>query len=502
MAINLSDNILAKTTAPADAKYGPYSGADLAAAKAAACSYLDSSYRYEGLTVGLLVGANPVVEYWFSGGVLDANLVLKTSGSAGSSGAALDVQSSGTSIVDPAAVLNFRDDDFTVTSPNAGEAYVEAFRYQSDIVVSLSGGKTFGRYEDGDTIPANGLTPAEVIVLALAEPIAPTVGLSSSTSVNFNQTAISNVLNFSHVINSAGATVSSAVLEWRRGNTGSWTTLSTSLLSSGTFTHTLTDTAFNPAVFNYRYTVTDSQSATNTALFNITPIAYVAPSISLSITATSTTSPETDLSREVGNISTVLSGSITRNSPLVDLVDYTLQYSANGGSWTDIGTAVSIGPGSSSISTITHNNVALNTSTTIAYRVKVTDIYQVTNGGNGTVNYYYLQFYGPSSSAPTDSTAVRALPSRAFSFVNPVTLFTGSVEKIFTIAIPASQSVTQVLDLDALNANITANYVLSTFNVNDAGGTAVSYKVYTMTNAVPYSSGGTPPGNHRHQITK
>ena len=46
MAINLSDNILAKTTAPADAKYGPYSGADIATAKALAVSYLDASYRY------------------------------------------------------------------------------------------------------------------------------------------------------------------------------------------------------------------------------------------------------------------------------------------------------------------------------------------------------------------------------------------------------------------------------------------------------------------------
>ena len=420
----------------------------------------------------------------------------------GGGGGSLDILEQGVLIVAAATSLNFRSDDFTITSPNSGEAYVEAYRFSSDLTVSLSAGKTFGRYADGDTIPANGLTPAEVIELAIAEPIAPTVSLTSSTSINFNQTAISNVLNFSHVINSIGATVTSAVLEWRRGNTGSWTTLSTSLSASGTYTHSMTDTNFNPAVFNYRYTVTDNQSATNTAILDITPISYVAPSISLSIVATSTTSPETNLSREVGNISTVLSGTITRNSPLVNLVDYTLQYSANGGPWTDIGSAVSIGPGTSSITSITHNNVALNTSTTIAYRVKVVDTYQTTNGGNGTVNFYYLQFYGPSSSAPTTSADVRNLPSRSFSFINPVTLYTGNVERIFTIAIPASQSVSQVLDLDALNANITANYILSTFNVNDAGGTATSYKVYTMTNAVPYSAGGTPAGNHRHQITK
>mgnify|MGYP003339861735 FL=1 len=299
--------------------------------------------------------------------VIDANGNLSYNdnplGSAGTSGSAIDIQASGVSIVNPAAVLNFDTADFVITNPNTGEAYVQGYRFPSDLTVSLSAGKTFGRYEDGDTIPSTGLTPAQVIELAIAEPIAPTVGLSSPTSINFNQTAISNVLNFSHTINSVGATVTSAVLEWRRGGVGAWTTLSTSLSPSGTYTHNLTDTNFNAAAFNYRYTVTDSQSATNTVTFDITPIAYVAPSISLTITATTLTSPESNLAREVGNVSSQLSGSITRNSPLIDLVNYTLQYSANGGPWTDIGSPVSIGPGSSSLTTITHNNISLNTST-------------------------------------------------------------------------------------------------------------------------------------------
>lgn len=435
--------------------------------------------------------------------VIDSNGNLSWNDSpSGGSTPTLDVQSEGSSIVNPAAVLNFNGDDFAVTNPNSGEAYVSSFRFSSDLTVSLSGGKTFGRYANGDTIPSTGLTPAEVIQLSLAEPIVPTVSLTSSTTVAFNQTAISNVLNFSHVINSVGATVTSAVLEWRRGGTGSWTTLSTSLSPSGTFTHSLTDTNFNTAAFNYRYTVVDSQGATNTATLNITPAAYVAPTLSFSIVATLSTSPETNLIRERGNVSSALSGTITRNSALVNLIDYTIQYSANGGSWTDIGTAVSIGPGTTALTPITHNNTSLNTSSTIAYRVKVVDAYQTTFLTGGTVTFFLMQFYGPSSSAPTNSSSVRSLPTRSFATSSPVTLFTGSVERIFTIAIPATQTVTQVLDLDALNANITANYILSTFNVNDAGGTSVSYNVYTMTNAVPYSSGGTPPGNHRHQITK
>jgi hypothetical protein len=424
-------------------------------------------------------------------------------------GGTVGVLSNGTSVLPETSLFNFSSDFTVATSGTSGEVVINAFRFPSNLTVSLSGGKTFGKYVSGDTIPASGKTPAEVIQLALVEAIAPTVSLTSSTVVQFNQTAISNVLNFSYVINSLGAAVSSVLLEWRRGGAGTWTSLSTNTALT-TLTHSLTDTSFNAAVFNYRYTVTDNQGATTTATLNITPVAYVAPSISLSVVATSATSPETNSTREIGNISTVLSGSITRNSPLINLTNYTLQYSANGGAWTDITGSISvpIGPGTTSLTTVTHNNALLNASTSIAYRVKVIDIYQTSlssyvTGGNSTVSFYNLIFYGPVSSAPANSAAVRSLTNRMFTFSsNPFNLQTGTVERIFTAALPASLTITQVLDLDALNANITANYILSSFNVNNAAGTATAYNVYTMTNAIPYSSGGTPAGNHRHQITR
>jgi hypothetical protein len=96
MAINLSDNILAKTTAPGDAKYGPYTGVNLSAALSAATTYLLASYRYEGLTIGIIVNTDPIVEYWFYGGIADGDLVLKSSGG-GSAGSAGTSGSSGTS---------------------------------------------------------------------------------------------------------------------------------------------------------------------------------------------------------------------------------------------------------------------------------------------------------------------------------------------------------------------------------------------------------------------
>lgn len=377
--------------------------------------------------------------------------------------------------------------------------------FQNDIVVSLSGGKTFGRYASGDTIPATGKTAAEVLALATVEPINPTVGLTSSTTVQFNQTSISNVVNFSHTINSLSATVATAVLQWRRGGAGSWTTLSSGLAPSGAFTHALTDTTFNSAAFNYRYVVTDSVGATATATLNITPVSYVAPSISLNVTGAALNPVETNLKRERGNVSSNLSGAITRNSPQVSLVSYVLQYSTDGSTWIDINQApVSIGPGTSSISQINHNNLDLKTSSSIRYRVRVIDTYQQhlsaygVTGGLTTVTFLNLIFFGSVGQAPQNSNDVRALSSKIFTDgSNPFTINTGTTNRIFSFSLPAGAGLTSVIDIDALNANITTSYVKSTFNVLDFGGTAVSYDTYTMINAEPYS-----PNSHAHQVTR
>lgn len=370
--------------------------------------------------------------------------------------------------------------------------------FTSDLTVYLANGKTFGKYLSGQIIPATGKTAGEVIELAIREAIAPNVTLTSPTSITFGQTAISNVLNFSYTINPPASNVTSASLEWRRNNTGAWTVL-TSDTSSITFTHTLTDSANNPAPFNYRYVVTDDQGGTETATLDITPGGYSAPSISLSVVGNSLTSPETNSKRERGNTASTLSGTITRNSSDVPLSSYTVQFQINGGAWTDVPglSGISISGASASIPSTSHTPTSSGT-TSIGYRVQVVDAYQTTTSSTSTITLLYMIYYGPSASAPSNSSAVRSLGTRIFTDgSNPHNLITGTSQRIFTSAMPATLTVTQVLDLDALNANITANYILSTFNVNDAAGNSVSYNVYTMTNAIPYSD-----MSHRHQTTR
>jgi hypothetical protein len=376
--------------------------------------------------------------------------------------------------------------------------------FPADILVSLSPGKSFGKYVNGDTIQAVGKTAVEVIIQSLTEPIAPTVTLNSSTTIGFNQTAISNVLTYTYSINSSGATATSTTLEYRRNNTGSWTTLSTDT-NLFTFTHSLIDTGFNTQTFNYRYSVIDSQGATNSATKNITPATYVAPNITFSVIAATLSSIETNSKREKGNIVSNISGLITRNSTNVGLSFYQLQYQKNGsGSWVNIGTTVSISGATAAIATTNHNDtINLSDATSIGYRVQVTDSYQIATGAIPTtsstslVNLLNIIFYGPTSSIPITSGDVRSSTNRIFrDGLNPFTLNTGTTYNNFVVAIPSTLELSEVLDIDALSANITGSYIKDTFDILDFIGTNVSYDVYTMTNAIPYIS------NHRHQVTR
>lgn len=395
--------------------------------------------------------------------------------------------------------LSQKDDQGVISrigvAPTASGA-LETF--PTDILVSLSPGKSFGKYTNGDLVPANGKTAVELIIESLTEPITPTITLNSSTTIGFNQTAISNVLTYTYSINSLGATATSTTLEWRRNNTGSWITLSTDI-NLFTFTHSLTDTTFNTEPFNYRYSVTDSQSATNLSTKDITPASYITPGITFSVIGATISGIETNLKREKGNIESNISGIITRNSTNVGLSFYQLQYQKNGtGPWVNIGATISISGPTAAIPITNHNDIInLSDANSIGYRVQVTDSHQTTTSTTNLVNLLNIIFYGSTSSVPLSSSDVRQLTNNIFTDgLNPFTLNTGTTNNNFVVAMPSVLNITEVLDIDALSANITDSYIINTFNVLDFIGTNVSYDVLTMTNAIPYSS------NHRHQITR
>lgn len=386
----------------------------------------------------------------------------------------------------------------SIASGQIGYVHLNSgFVFNSDLLVTLSSGKTFGRYLNGNVVPSSGLSPLQVIELALNEPLAPATSGYSSTVIQFNQTSISNNLFFNYSILVSGASVASCDLSWRRNNTGGWTSLSTSVSNPLNFTHTTVNSAFDTDPFNYRYTVTDSQSNVSIKYLDLTPLSYVAPTLDLAVVATSKFGPETNLERETGNVSTNLSGTITRNSPLVNLQTLSLQYLLSG-TWTDVAAATNISGQASFTTPVTNTaDSALGNASGTAYRMFYTDIYASGSSVPINVDFHNIIWHGPSAVVPSNSAQVRALPNAIFSTgPNPFNLNTGTTDTTFAIAMPSGQVLALAIDITAASSDVTGSYSGNPFNVDNASALATPYNVYTMTNAIPYAA------NHTQQITR
>lgn len=128
--IELGTGIVVGAPKALDSKYGPFEGATLAAAKTEALTNVTAGFRFEGLTIGLIVTGNPVVEYWFQSGIADANFVAK-GGGAGS----IDVEKDGVSVV-TSNTVNFKG-NFKVVN-NSGTADISADTYIASFIAALS----------------------------------------------------------------------------------------------------------------------------------------------------------------------------------------------------------------------------------------------------------------------------------------------------------------------------------------------------------------------------
>jgi hypothetical protein len=380
------------------------------------------------------------------------------------------------------------------------------FIFDSDLTAAFGFSKSFGKYVQGDTIPAQGKTAVELIKNAMIAALAPGVTLASSTSILFNQTAISNVLTFSHTINSLGASLSAVSLEHRRNGAGAWTVLSTTgTASSGTFTHTMTDSAFGASgTFNYRFIVTDTVGATGQGIKDIALGTYAQNGRTLTVTGTNITSNESFAKREKGNVATTISGVITKGNTYVPLTSWQWEFQVDGGGWTPIGTSNTISGDPSTVPTGATTHSTATTVGSAAYRIKVTDTSQTNTTSSATINYYNYIFYGPTGFAPTTSSHVRSLPSRALSIntttepINPFTFVTGTVYKDFTIAMPDPRVLSSVKDVESSNADITSEYVLSGLTgIQDFAGATSVYKVYIYSPSIPYQ-----PSSHTHSVTR
>jgi hypothetical protein len=99
-----------------------------------------------------------------------------------------------------------------------------------------------------------------------------------------------------------------------------------------------------------------------------------------------------------------------------------------------------------------------------------------------TIVSRYKQFFGNVTNFPTNSTEVRALVNNNFANINSWTTPVVNTTK-FSVSIPATKSLISVITANF--ENITSSFVLNTFNVNDLGGTPISYKTYNYQSSLP-----------------
>jgi len=192
------------------------------------------------------------------------------------------------------------------------------------------------------------------------------------------------------------ATVYCAKLEYCRTGDASWSVLTTTTATPGTYMHTVDDTAnrFCTNALNYRYCVLDSAGASGMTTYTVIPQAYAAPSINPTYTGSLQTY-ESQQNREKGNVQSTIAGSISSNRNLVYITGYTVQRCVDGGAFINIMTCDGI---CSLTPTITScfDTTAYPGASTIGYRVIVNDEYTTSYGSTYTINLRYASYYGYS----------------------------------------------------------------------------------------------------------
>jgi hypothetical protein len=352
--------------------------------------------------------------------------------------------------------------------------------FASDILVSIAAGKTFGKYINGDVIPASGKTADQVIQMALSEALTPTVNLgSSTTNVVFGLDSKTVNVTFSYSINTVGASVATTLLEWRRGNTGSWSGLTTNTGATSYFL-TVDDTVnrFNTAVINLRYTVTDTAGATKTVTYDVIPQAYVAPTITPTYVASGLQSYETQTIREVGNVNTTIAGGISSNRTYVNILSYEIQRN-DGSGYVTIASENNINSLSTLIISYLDDESSL-TSTTISYRIVVTDEYQTTTSSVYVINLRFASYYGYNSNTVLTSAQIVGLHNEVLliSKIRTLSSVTATASQYTYISYPSSFGDLSNIILDGSAPVLGAFTKLSDVIVTNYYGQTVTNSVY------------------------
>ena len=109
---------------------------------------------------------------------------------------------------------------------------------------------------------------------------------------------------------------------------------------------------------------------------------------------------------------------------------------------------------------------------------------------------YRTIYYGTSNIELTEFFQIKSLKNKIVDYnnmVDTIELNTGIINNVFMFAVPTYKKLDDIKDVDSFikDENFKNTYIENIIKINDK----ISYKLYTMKNAIPYNS------NHKHVIT-
>jgi hypothetical protein len=305
-----------------------------------------------------------------------------------------------------------------------GEAAAGAGQlFTGDIKVSIPNGTSFGKYLDGDKIPASGLSANDVIIMACFNAKEPTLTFTPDTIPFGFEGPKTLSSTFGYTVNSLDALPSLVKIDKAKAGItnpdstkdSDWDDLTsqnsgfTDKNGSVVLSDAITHTRFDRTPIKYRFTVHDNLGGKKTQVFELIPVAYSAPTIS-NVTIGSTTRYRGDAATTYAPVS----GSnitITKNSNYVKLKSYRFEKKINNDSWATVGSSTAISDNNlgtaftQSFGSISYSAVAGDRDAdTLSFRIVVIDEFNEynlnlatppstnlqTNLEEKTINFYHL----------------------------------------------------------------------------------------------------------------
>lgn len=359
------------------------------------------------------------------GGTGATGVVGTISGASGSTGP-----------VSGAASLTF--EDFVITSSN-GDVSVAQEKFTQDYVLNIPDEnnvkKSFGKYLNGATVPANGKTAIEVLIDAFTDLVNPAVTKFSTGSFYYrsysSSQSVTGDIEITNNNGPAGSIIYYRVLEkphgtddsnytqiypasgFQAGTAGSSvdTTFTVGPKTIGAFPSTLN-------LFTHKLEYYDSNIGAGTTLTSTTTTsisAYAKPTVSVTVNRqdSPTIGSDTDANRFLGNNDSLIDISVSKITAGVDITEFRIYQSGNA---TPIYTNSS--PTGNSQTVNDHIHLASNTSGTVTYYGEVDDeksdndglsIAAVSNDVSYTMNRRYVILVSSSTELDGSSTAVTSL---------------------------------------------------------------------------------------------